>query len=262
MNQQQTRLGLFVMLKIKRINEVLQYVQKKQTVSLDDLVNEFNVSKNTIRRDVQELVDQGKLKKVYGGVSANKSSTVPYHDRKVQNEEGKIKIAEMAASYVKDGDIIFLDSGTTTVELLEFIKDKNLIIVTNNLDFTLEATPYSNLRIYSTGGMYERSTKSYAGLESAEAVKSYNFSKAFMASTGISLTNGITNSSPQETQIKSTVVDRSEEVYLLVDHSKFDHYSITTYCDMEDIDYLVTDEMPEDKYKQFAEKNNVKLIFP
>ncbi|WP_431801550.1 DeoR/GlpR family DNA-binding transcription regulator [Halobacillus andaensis] len=250
------------MIKIKRINELLQYVEKRQTASLDDLVKEFNVSKNTIRRDVQELVDQGRLKKVYGGVSANKSSTVPYHDRKVQNQEGKIKIAEMAASYVEDGDIIFLDSGTTTVEMLEFIKDKNLIIVTNNLDFTLEATPYSNLRIYSTGGMYERTTKSYAGLESAESVKNYNFSKAFMASTGISLTNGVTNSSPQETQIKSTVVDRSKEVFLLVDQSKFDHYSLTTYCDIEDIDYLVTDEPTEDKYNQFAEKNNVKLIYP
>ncbi|UOQ45548.1 DeoR/GlpR family DNA-binding transcription regulator [Halobacillus salinarum] len=250
------------MIKVERINELLDYVHQKQTASLDELVKEFNVSKNTIRRDVQELVEQGKLKKVYGGVSVNQSSTLPFHHRQIQNHQEKIKIAELAASYVEDGDIIFLDSGTTTVEMLDFIKQKNLVIVTNNLDFTLEATPYENLKIYSTGGMYERSTKSYTGLESAEAIKSYNFSKVFMASTGVSLTNGVTNSSPLETQIKSAVVNRSEEVFLLVDHSKFDKYSLTTYCRLEDINYMVTGEEPEDKYKQFAEKNNMKLVYP
>ncbi|WP_163537501.1 DeoR/GlpR family DNA-binding transcription regulator [Gracilibacillus sp. YIM 98692] len=250
------------MMKVKRINEILQYVQKKQSVSLDDLVEEFNVSKNTIRRDVQELVEQEKLEKVYGGVSVPKPLTIPYHDRKVRNHKEKATIAELASQYVKDGDIIFLDSGTTTGEMLEYLKDKHLTIVTNNIDFTLEATPYHQLHVYSTGGMYERTTRSYVGIESAESIAKYNFNKAFMASTGLSLEKGITNSSPLETQIKSTVIDKSEEVFIMADHSKFDNYSLTTYCNFTDIQYLVTDRVPDDKYLKYAEEHQFKVLYP
>lgn len=250
------------MMKAQRVNAILEYVRQHGSVSLDELVEVFNVSKNTIRRDVQELADTEQLEKVYGGVSIAKPLTVPYQDRKVKKFREKQALAQLAAQFVKDGDIIFIDSGTTTGEMLEFIRDKHITIVTNNLDFTLEATGYPNLSIYSTGGMFERSTRSYVGTESADIIRKYNFNKAFMASTGLSLSKGITNSSPLETQIKSQVIEKSEQVFVLVDHSKFGKYSLTTYCDFKQIDYLITDKQPDEDYIKHSKENYYEILYP
>ncbi|WP_208586078.1 DeoR/GlpR family DNA-binding transcription regulator [Gracilibacillus suaedae] len=250
------------MLKTKRITAILDYVQRKHSVSLDDLVKEFNVSKNTIRRDVQELVDQKKLQKVYGGVSIPRPLTVPYQDRKIQNFKEKEIIAELAADYIKDGDIIFLDSGTTTGAILEFIKNKSLTIVTNNMDFTLDATPYPQLQIYGTGGVFERSTRSYVGMDSAETIAKYNFNKAIMATTGLSIDKGFTNSSPLETQIKRNAMEKSETIFVLADHSKFDRYSITTYGYFDEIDYIITDREPPKHYIDAASEYKNHIIYP
>ncbi|WP_339182521.1 DeoR/GlpR family DNA-binding transcription regulator [Oceanobacillus sp. FSL W7-1293] len=250
------------MMKAQRVTAILEYVKEKESVSLDELVDRFGVSKNTIRRDIQELVDEEQLVKVYGGVSISKPLTVPYQDRKVKQFHEKQKLAKLAAEFIEDGDIIFLDSGTTTVELLDFIKYKNITIVTNNLDFTLDASAYPNLNIYSTGGVFERSTRSYVGTESAEVIQKYNFNKAFMASTGLSLDKGITNSSPLETQVKAKVIQKSEQVFILVDHTKFDKYALTTYCNFDDIDYLITDQEPPKAYLTHSEQNQYDVIYP
>ncbi|MFC0469051.1 DeoR/GlpR family DNA-binding transcription regulator [Halalkalibacter kiskunsagensis] len=249
------------MLKTKRLDEIKEYVSKHETVSLDELVEVFGVSKNTIRRDIKVLVEQGDFKKVYGGVAVNHSTLVSFNDRKVRNQGEKRIIAKLASEYVEDDDIIFVDSGTTTFEMLEFIKGKKITVVTNNVDFIVEAMPYDNVNIFSTGGMIERKTKSFISYKGLDLFKTYNINKAFMASTGISITNGVTNSSPLESEIKSSAVKKCPEVFLLVDHQKFDKYALTTYCDLEEIHYLVTDKLPNDEYQEFVKKNNIKLIF-
>ncbi len=254
--------GALSMLKAQRVNAILEFVKEKESVSLDELVERFDVSKNTIRRDIQELVDGEKLVKVYGGVSIAKPLTVPYQDRKIKQFNEKQQLAKLAAEFVEEGDIIFIDSGTTTVEMLEFMKHKNITIVTNNLDFTLDASAYPNLHIYSTGGVFERSTRSYVGTESAEVIQKYNFNKAFMASTGISLDKGITNSSPLETQVKAKVIQKSEQVFILVDHTKFDKYALTTYCDFSEIDYLITNQEPPIEYIKHSEHNQYSVLYP
>lgn len=249
------------MLKTKRINQIQEYVQEHRTVSLDELVEVFGVSKNTIRRDVQLLVEQGDFKKVYGGVAVNHSTLISFHDRKIRYQPEKQKIAKLAANFVEDGDIIFVDSGTTTFEMLEFIKNKNITIITNNFDFISEAIAYDNLNILSTGGMLERSTRSFVNFKSNDIFKTYNINKAFMASTGISLTNGVTNSSPLESEIKKAAVEKCSQVFLLVDSYKFDKYALTTYCGLDEIDYLITNKLSNENYQQYFQTNNIKLIF-
>jgi DeoR family myo-inositol catabolism operon transcriptional repressor len=90
--------------------------------------------------------------------------------------------------------------------------------------------------------------------------KDYNIKKAFMASTGISLSNGVTNASPLESELKKTIVSRSSEVYLLVDHDKFDKYGLMTYCSLDEIDVLITDKLPNDSYQEYAKNNQIQLV--
>lgn len=249
------------MLKTKRLDQIKEYVFKHESVSLDELVDVFKVSKNTIRRDIKLLVEQGDFKKVYGGVAVNHSILVSFNDRKVRNKSEKRKIAKLASNYVQDGDIIFIDSGTTTFEMFDFIKEKNITIVTNHVDFIVEAMPFDNLNVFSTGGMLERKTKSFISYKGLDIFKTYNINKAFMASTGISISNGVTNSSPLESEIKSSAVKKCPQVYLLVDYQKFDHYALTTYCELADIDYLITDKMPNEQYQKFGKEHNIKIIY-
>ncbi|SDN51776.1 transcriptional regulator, DeoR family [Fictibacillus solisalsi] len=248
------------MIKDKRIKKIKEYVMEHESASLDELVTVFDVSKNTIRRDVQELVDNGELKKVYGGVSAIHKKLESFQDRQVRNLQEKVLISETASSFIEDGDFIFLDSGTTTIEMFNFLKEKNLTIFTNSIDFIVRALPYENLNVISIGGMVDRKTNSFVNPRNMDLLKDYNIKKAFMASTGISLVNGVTNASPNESELKKTVVNRSSEVYLLVDHNKFDKYGLMTYCGLDEVDYIVTDRAPEENYQEFAKQNNIQFV--
>jgi DeoR family transcriptional regulator, myo-inositol catabolism operon repressor len=251
------------LIKDKRINKIEEYIKENKSVSLDELMEVFNVSKNTIRRDVQELVERGDFKKVYGGVAVNDDNTTKlesFQVRQVRNKNEKERIAKAAAQFIEDGDIIFVDSGTTTIELVDFIKNKDVTVLTNNLDFIVRALPFENINVISTGGILERKTNSFVSIKYIELLNAYNIKKAFMASTGISLTNGVTNASPLESELKTAVVNRSLETYLLIDHDKFDKYGLMTYCTLDKINYLVTNKTPSPVYREYLENNHIEVI--
>lgn len=247
------------MIKTKRIKYIQDYISKNQSASLDELVKKFNVSKNTIRRDVQEIVDEGDFKKVYGGVAVKAKLLESFQDRQVKNKSIKNKIGELAATFIADGDILFIDSGTTTLELFDYIKEKKLTILTNNIEFIVNSIPYPDLNVISTGGILERETNSFINYQNIDLLQTYNVNKAFMASTGISFSNGVTNSSPHETKLKQIIIEKASNIFLLVDHSKFDHYGLMTYCELKNIDCIITDLVPGKEYQTYAKENDVRI---
>lgn len=248
------------MIKTERMEQIQDYIFLHQTVSLDELVKVFDVSKNTIRRDIQQLVERGKIKKVYGGVAVNHATLKSFDERQTKNQLEKMSIAKAAADFVQEGDIIYIDSGTTTLEMVEFLKDKQVTIITNNLDFIFKSFPYENLNVISTGGVFDRRTKSFVSLKNMDLLKSYNINKAFMASTGITIENGVTHSSPHESEIKQAVVQKSTEIYLLIDSVKFGRYALMTYCDLDNVNCIITDKSPGKDYQEFSKKHGIKLV--
>lgn len=248
------------MIKTKRIKQVQDYIMANQTVSLDELCAVFRVSKNTIRRDVRMLLESEEIRKVYGGVAVNDASPlVSFGEREARNEQAKRAIARAAAAFVDDGDVVFVDSGTTTLQMVEYLKHRSVTVVTNNLDIIVRARPYKNLNVIAIGGMLDRDTNSFvsAGLQLLTA---YNMNKAFMASTGVSLANGVTNASPLESEIKAAAVDKSSQVFLLADHQKFDKHGLMTYCSLDRIDCLITDQAPDARYQDYCRQQGIELI--
>ncbi|MCJ7992515.1 DeoR/GlpR family DNA-binding transcription regulator [Priestia sp. OVS21] len=248
------------MLKTKRIQQIQEYVLKHQSVSLDDLGTVFGVSKTTIRRDIRKLISEGMIQKVYGGVAISHAKLESFKERKARNPIQKRLIAKTAADYVENGDVIFIDSGTTTLEMITFLKTKQVTIITNNLDIIIQALRFENLTVISTGGLLERDTKSFSSYSHADSFKKYNFDKVFMASTGVSISNGVTNSSSIESGIKETIVKGNADVFLLVDHTKLDKYAMVTYCGLKEIDYLITDNFLDESYQDFAKENSIQLV--
>jgi DeoR family myo-inositol catabolism operon transcriptional repressor len=250
--------GMTIKVKTKRIEQIEQYVTTNQTVSLDKLCEVFHISKNTLRRDINDLVKTGSVKKVYGGVTAVKRTLVPFEERNIKNQEGKHAIGRKAAENVQDGDVIFIDSGTTTPNMVPFLKGKNITILTQNLSVLLNAFPYTELKVFLLGGKLIRSTNSFSMIH-VDMLNCYNINKAFLATTGLSIDNGVTNSSPQEYEIKKKVVEKSGKTYLLADYSKFGVSSLMTYCRLDDVSCLITNRMPPEKYQAFLANHSIEL---
>lgn len=249
-------------MKVDRIRELKSYIIENQRATIENLCSLFNVSKNTMRRDINELENQGIIKKVYGGIILNdKKTTEPFESREEKNKGAKQIIANLASTLVEDGDIVFIDSGTTTLRMLPYLSEKaNLTIITNNLNVIIDSLPYSNLNIISTGGVLFRRTNSFVEAEAINSLKKYNISKAFMAATGVSISKGVTNSSSSEYDIKKYMVENCDQVILLADHSKLGRVSLTTYYDLKDIQIFVTDTRPDEEYINFFKNHKIKLL--
>ena len=241
------------MVRVKRLEEMLKYIETNGSVSLDELCEVFQISKNTARRDIDEVLKTGTIKKIYGGVSfitpeIKEPPRTSYSLRSADNMAEKRAIARLAAEQIEDGDSIFVDAGTTTGSLVEFIKDKKeLTVVTNNLDFIIQALPYKNIRIIVFGGILERDIMSFSAVDEigAEMLKNYNFKKGFFSATGVTVEYGAMNSRLAETACKSTAANWAQIRYLLVDHSKFGRVTIKSYAPLNTFDYLITDRLPD-----------------
>lgn len=250
-------------MKTIRLMNLEQYILQNKMASYEKLAEVFNVSVNTIRRDVAELVEKGVVKKIHGGVSVNfpQEETTSFQMRSVKNPEAKNKIGKLAADLINDGDVIFIDSGTTTLQLFPYIKDKHVTLLTNNLNIISLAISAPSLEIICTGGKLYRTTNSFIGIQAIKSVRSFNIHKAFMAATGVSLHRGCTNSSSLEYELKRSVVEKSEKVFLMVDHSKYDVVSLMTFCDLSALSGFITDQEPPDKYKSYFNSHQIACIY-
>lgn len=251
-------------MKEERIHKIHELLKERSRMSLDELCETFGVSKNTIRRDITELEEQGIIRKVYGGIvleEANITSLEPFSTREIRHISEKKRIAAAAVSCIKEGDVIYIDSGTTTMHMLPHLAEKNFLTIVTASVYVLDiASRYSNLNVIATGGNLQAPIKAFVGPSVLSCIKSYNFSKIFLAATGVSLEHGATNASPLECEIKQCLVQKPCSKYLLVDSSKFDVASLMTYGRLSDIDCIVTDEQPPEKYSTFFKKNDVGVI--
>lgn len=246
----------------QRMEQMEAYILEHKTVTLDELCEEFGVSKNTVRRDLDVLLENRRFKKIYGGVTVEDfKELVSFGERNISKLSEKQRIAQKAASLVEDGDVIFIDSGTTTLHLVEYLGErKNVTIVTNNIETILRAIPMENLTLIALPGTLNRKTLSFTGLNAVQLLQQFNIRKAFMASTGYSMESGVTNSSPLESDIKRTAVARSQQVYLLADAAKYGAAALTTYCRLEELNGLITDQLPPQEAQDFLSTHGVQLL--
>ncbi len=250
-------------MKISRLNSIEQYVISKETVSIDELCEVFGVSKNTIRRDLNDLEARGHIAKVYGGVTiVGSPGAVPMPVRSNLNSSDKNQIGMLAANEVQDGDTIFIDSGSTTVCLLRYLSSrKRVTVITHSLGAMSEASKYDNLSLISLGGIYNAATDSFTGLSTFEMLSGMTINKAFMAATGISLESGMTNTTFLEAEIKRGVVQHAGGIYLLADSSKLDKSAVISFCPLKDITAFITDRRPPEKYMHFFSENNIRVRY-
>ena len=244
-----------------RLRRMEQYILENENVSMEELCTEFDVSMNTVRLDVAHLVKKGSIKKVYGGVCSNRqNSLVPFEERKMKNSERKKAVCRAVAELVEDGDIIYVDSGTTTMYLADYLdKHKNVTVLTNNLNVIMRAVPYENIQVICLPGILERKTNSFVSAETGKILERYNIKKAIFAATGVTENGDVTNSSSLEYEIKREAIRNSEKKYLLLDSSKYGKSALLTYAHLSDMDRVIADDEMNPGLQELCDKYNVKL---
>lgn len=249
-------------IKKDRKKQILSHLEIHNPATLTELCEKFSVSLNTIRRDVGELTQEGKIHKIYGGILKNPNNLiVPLLSRQNFEVEAKLKIANVAKNLINENDCIFIDAGSTTFALCSYINNfKNLTIISNNLNAINKSLELGVKRIISVGGELSEDTVSFLGSSNQDVLNEYNISKCFISATGLSLKRGLTNSSMLEKNVKVLAVTKSQTVILLVDHTKFDYSSVITFARIEDVDIVITDSKPSDNYIQYFKEKNIELI--
>jgi len=254
-------------MKTERIYQIQEYISRRGVVTIKELMEQFRVSLNTIRRDLNELERLGKIEKIYGGAKCTEATLsasnalISYTEREVRNSLEKDAIARQAAAMIQEDDTIFIDTGTSTVPLLRHLRSfEHLTIVTNSVYVLYSALELPQFTVIGLPGIEKRKTASLVGDQCVQMLERYRFSKAFMACTTFSLSDGASNSSVEEFDIKRMVMSRSAEKYLLVDASKFGKASLLTFAGPDEFDYVITDTLPDPEYIRFFEEHNIRLI--
>ncbi len=250
-------------MKDSRLRDMENYIVNKQTVTLKELSSKFNICMNTVRKYVDELSKKPYINKVYGGVTVDNSACAfsSDADRAVASPDGKARIARLAASCIDQDDIVFIDSGTTTKLIPDYIPDTiHCTVITHSCHIIEACIRKPNITLIALPGVFYQRSYSFVDTFSTEYLKSLNFNKAFMSSSGFSLERGATNSTPLECYIKSTASECAQNVYLLVDHKKIGISALLTYIPTEQVHYLLTDENPPEEYFQVFKKNGNKIM--
>ena len=219
------------MLSQERYIMIQKIVNEKGTVAVADLAKELNTSESTIRRDLTALDELGKIKKFFGGATSVNSNqyfleeTVRIKENLMSEE--KTAIAKYAATLISDNDFVYIDAGTTTARMIDFIESKNATFVTNGIVHARKLID-KGFDTYMIGGKIRPTTEAIVGSEAVTYIGRLNFSKAFIGTNGIDIKAGYTTPDVDEANIKKAALAQSYMSFVLADHSKFKKvYSVT-----------------------------------
>ena len=248
------------MLQNERQRKILHQLKLKDAVKVHELADELGSSESTIRRDINELNQMGKLKKVFGGaVSVGGDMVYGETDvaaRTLINVEEKEKIARYAASLIQDYDFVFLDAGTTTEKMIDFLEKKNATYVTNGISHAKKLIQ-RGFEVHVIGGLLRPATEAVVGETAIDTIRCYNFTKCFLGATGIDLEKGMTTRDISEAAVKAAAVKQSQRTFVLADRTKFGKVSSVSYAALEDV-CIITDQLDDAGYAEHTLIETVK----
>ncbi|PGC29613.1 DeoR family transcriptional regulator [Bacillus pseudomycoides] len=244
------------MLTPERHQLILQLVKEKKVVKLQQLVEETKSSESTIRRDLAQLEKECLLKRVHGGaaVLTGKGEEPTMVGKSAKNIQVKKQIAKHAASFVAKGDCIYLDAGSTTFEMIPYLIEKEVTVVTNGL-MHIEALVENNIRAYLLGGMMKSRTKALIGAMAQESMQQYRFDKCFLGANGVHELLGYTTPDPEEALLKKRALTLANEGYFLIDESKFAEVAFAKIASIEEAT-IITNALEEEQ-EEYKRKTNV-----
>ncbi len=241
------------MLAEERWNAILDVVEKQKTVTVQDLTELLHTSESTIRRDLAELDHRKKLVKVHGGATCIETRYVLNDQSMTEkyklNSNEKQAIAEYAAGLITPEDFVYIDAGSTTERLVEYITETRAVYVTNSIAHARKLLA-KGCRVLLPGGEVKPTTEALVGPDTIEMLKKYHFTLGFWGTNGVTEWEGFTTPELNEAMVKKTAIQQTKNRYVLCDASKFDQISPVTFADFEDA-VIITDEISDEHYKLY-----------
>ena len=247
------------MLTSERHRRILNLLNSRGSITVTELSEILNTSESTVRRDLNTLDDAGQLKKVFGGAVSVKPTegvseqAVP--TREILMPDEKSSIAKYAATLINDEDFVYIDAGTTTARMIDFIENTKAVFVTNGIIHAQKLLA-KGLNAYITAGRIKAVTAAVIGTESIKSLLNYNFTKAFIGTNGIDIQAGFTTPDIEEGMIKEKAVEKSYLSFVLADHSKFRKVFPITFAPLKKC-CIITDKLLCD---EFSDKTVIREV--
>ncbi len=250
-------------MKRERIEEIAELLDKRGKLTLEQLDEFFpNVSQMTLRRDLFQLEQQGRIIRVRGGAMSvkevQKVSGEPYTKKTTIHTDEKIKIAQKAANLIDENCSLFIDGGTTAMYLAKEIPDVRIHVFTNGLAVAIELSQKKNLNVTMIGGQVMKDNLSTASPVARSYFDNTNFELAIISTSAFTPENGFSCSSQIEADLLKMARAKAKSMYMMLDSSKIGKVMPYTFARIEDIDVLITDDnLPTDLKNLFTQKNIV-----
>ncbi len=227
----------------KRKQKIIEILSKKGEADIKSLAVELDISEITVRRDLNQLANEGVLQRTHGGaMPLQQTVTTPFefNNKTTANQQVKDDICGVAAEQIKEGDVIFMDCGSTVYRMCRFIKDKKIKVITNSLPVVYELMN-TKVSLNLVGGEVDIKRQAIHGKTAEEHIRKYKADKAFIGIDGISA-NGLFANSENEASITLALAGQSNQTYLLCDASKIGRESYLKFAELSIINTVVTDK--------------------
>jgi DeoR family fructose operon transcriptional repressor len=241
----------------KRKKFIIDLIEKSVGVTTNELAEKLGVSLSTIRRDLNSLEKNRLILKTHGGAVPRSFSTSyedPYQIKSQLQKSEKEVIGKITSSFIKDGDTVIFDSGTTTFQVAHSSKEKHFTAIALDLPVAMELADSSFIDLIVLGGKVREGIYAIIGAFAEEMLKKLHVNKFVMGADAIHLQRGITNATLAEAPIKKLAMQMAKEIILVSDSSKFGKISLVHVCNLQEVDKIVTDEnLPSDISRQLKE---------
>ncbi len=246
----------------ERINKITELLAKRGYMSVLELAEVMNVSDMTIRRDLEKLDKEGLIRRTHGGAYIELSMLeVDYHIRETVYLPEKEAIGRKAYTLIQPGESIFIDAGSTTSFLASSIDDtKKLTVVTHSIVVSQALMNKHNVDTIMLGGKLHSATQSLIGPLTEEGLKKFKYTKAFLGTSGINLSEGLTISTIDEVPIKRQAALNSKRVILLADSTKFNKDVLAVFLRIDEIDTIITDWHLKETDRKILEEKGIEVL--
>ncbi len=232
------------MISAERHRQIVSIVDDNRSLSVTELAQRFEVTVQTIRRDLEQLELEGLLLRRHGGAVSVHSMHMEssFSDRQIALAEEKTRIAQAALLYIKPSDTILLDSSSTSWQLARVLPDMPLTVITHAVKIVLELINRRNIHVICTGGTLSPPSLSFVGPLSERFVKEYHADKLFLSCTGVDFVHGATVSNEWQATLNAAMMQNAKVRCLLVDHSKFHSRAMARFAGLGEFDLVITDK--------------------
>lgn len=249
------------MLAAARKSEIKSLLLEHKSVSVFELAEKFQVTEETIRRDLKSLENEGVAERTHGGAILVEKVVTSFSRSAMKNILHPVKeaMARMAKPYVRNGLCLFLDSSTTVQCLVPQVEDLQLTVASNSVDIVTACTSHPNLNLIALGGVYNHRYRCFSGSISCGLLQNFYFDLAVISCRTLSINHGLTDSDTEEAELKRMAISRSKKVILLADHTKFDKVSFVKICDLSKISVLITDRPLSPVWLEYLNQHDIEV---